>query len=168
MTMIKKIVLVSLSIFCLVGCDYTSKKVARDTLKDTSGHSYLGSSLQLVYVENPGGMLSFGSNLSVKSRLIIFRYVVSFVLVSLFAFTILKKRISNYSLVALILIISGGVGNLIDRITNEGKVIDFIILGISGFRTGIFNIADIYITIGVIALIFSEVFIKNIPEKFLS
>jgi len=42
---------------------------------------------------------------------------------------------------------------LIDRILNEGRVVDFMNMGIGSLRTGIFNIADIAITFGVIWLI---------------
>jgi signal peptidase II len=53
----------------------------------------------------------------------------------------------------LILILSGGLGNLLDRISNSGKVIDFIRLELPGISTGIFNIADFYVTIGFIMLV---------------
>jgi len=165
---VKKILLVSLSVFCLVGCDYTSKKIAKDSLKDISVHSYLGGNLKFVYVENPGGMLSFGSDLPVKSRLIIFQLLVSLLLVSLFVYTILMQRIKKWSLIALILILSGGIGNLLDRITNEGRVVDFMMMGIYSFRTGIFNIADVYITFGVLVLILSEIFLKDHSAKIAS
>jgi signal peptidase II len=62
------------------------------------------------------------------------------------------------------LIISGGIGNLLDRVFNQGKVIDFIILSIGNIHTGIFNIADFYITSGVLLLIIFELFTK-IPSS---
>ena len=39
-------------------------------------------------------------------------------------------------------ILSGGIGNLIDRVVNNGLVIDFINPGVGSVRTGIFNVAD--------------------------
>ncbi|MBK7632533.1 MAG: signal peptidase II [Ignavibacteriales bacterium] len=53
----------------------------------------------------------------------------------------------------LIFIISGGVGNLIDRIFNNGTVIDFIRLRLPLIESGIFNIADFYVTFGFIFLL---------------
>lgn len=43
--------------------------------------------------------------------------------------------------IALSLVIGGGIGNLIDRIFNEGRVIDFMNIGIGPVRTRVFNIA---------------------------
>jgi signal peptidase II len=51
------------------------------------------------------------------------------------------------------LIIGGGFGNLLDRFLNDGAVIDFMNLGLGWLRTGIFNVADMAITGGVIFLL---------------
>jgi signal peptidase II len=56
-------------------------------------------------------------------------------------------------LTGLALATSGGIGNLIDRITNEGRVIDFVSVGIGPVRTGIFNVADMAIMAGVVLLL---------------
>jgi len=48
---------------------------------------------------------------------------------------------------------SGGLGNLLDRIMNDGRVIDFMNLGIGTLRTAIFNVADVCITTGVVLLL---------------
>ena len=59
-----------------------------------------------------------------------------------------------------ILILGGALGNLFDRIFYKA-VPDFIDLHINNFHWFIFNIADIFITIGVICLILVEIFIKK-------
>jgi signal peptidase II len=46
------------------------------------------------------------------------------------------------------LIVAGGLGNLIDRITRGGRVSDFLNLGIGPVRTGVFNLADLVLMIG--------------------
>jgi len=47
------------------------------------------------------------------------------------------------------LILAGGIGNLIDRVSQQGLVTDFMNVGIGPvFRTGIFNVADMAITAG--------------------
>lgn len=58
------------------------------------------------------------------------------------------------TVVAWSLVLSGGLGNLVDRIINDGRVIDFMNIGIGSLRTGIFNVADVCITVGVVVLIF--------------
>ncbi len=58
------------------------------------------------------------------------------------------------TVVARSLVLSGGLGNLVDRIINDGRVIDFMNIGIGSLRTGIFNVADVCITVGVVVLVF--------------
>ena len=65
---------------------------------------------------------------------------------------------------AVALLFAGGVGNLIDRVTSGGSVVDFINLGIGPVRTGIFNIADVAITVGVLVLL-SAALRRNRPTS---
>jgi len=51
------------------------------------------------------------------------------------------------------LIISGGIGNIIDRILFDRHVSDFMILSFKGLHTGVFNFADVYVTVGAILLL---------------
>lgn len=55
-------------------------------------------------------------------------------------------------IISLSLLLGGGVGNLIDRVFNEGRVIDFMNIGIGSLRTGVFNVADIAISCGAVWL----------------
>jgi signal peptidase II len=58
---------------------------------------------------------------------------------------------SRTQVVGLALITSGGLGNLIDRLLNEGAVVDFIVLGRDGLiHTGVFNVADVAILAGIL------------------
>lgn len=45
------------------------------------------------------------------------------------------------------------MGNLIDRVFQDGQVIDFLHLGVGTLRTGIFNVADVAITCGAMMLV---------------
>jgi len=65
---------------------------------------------------------------------------------------------------SLILILGGALGNFYDRIA-YGAVPDFIDFHVNGFHWFIFNIADIFISIGVFALILIEIFDKKNYEK---
>ncbi|MGC4095906.1 MAG: signal peptidase II [Nitrospira sp.] len=67
--------------------------------------------------------------------------------------------------IAWILILSGGAGNLLDRVLHDGHVIDFMNLGIGSLRTGIFNVADVYITTGVLLLIIRSLRTPLIPVR---
>ena len=65
---------------------------------------------------------------------------------------------------SLMLILGGALGNFYDRIA-YGAVPDFIDFHVNGFHWFIFNIADIFISIGVFALIVLEIFDKKEYEK---
>ena len=54
--------------------------------------------------------------------------------------------------VALALILAGGVGNLIDRLRFVGRVTDFLYLSAGPLHTGVFNVADMAITLGILWL----------------
>lgn len=63
------------------------------------------------------------------------------------------KQMPPLSAAAWSLVLSGGIGNLLDRVLHDGRVIDFMNVGIGSLRTGIFNMADVCITIGVSLLV---------------
>lgn len=56
--------------------------------------------------------------------------------------------LSSFAVASSALIIGGGLSNLIDRIINQGAVIDFMNIGVGSLRTGIFNVADVAIMVG--------------------
>ena len=58
------------------------------------------------------------------------------------------------------MILGGSIGNLYDRIYYSA-VPDFIDLNYNGYHWFVFNVADIFITIGILALIFFEIFKKK-------
>jgi signal peptidase II len=165
MNLFTRVILIIFCISCLVGCDITTKQIAQNQLKGQPLQAYLGNVVQLIYVENPGGMLSFGYNLSGGLRFIIFQVFISVVLILLFIYILFKKDLKTFQTAAFILFMSGGIGNLIDRFTNDGKVIDFIILRANGLHTGVFNIADFYITTGVAILIIFNFIPTKSPAK---
>ena len=80
-------------------------------------------------------------------------------------FVILLMIINNYGfkMYSLLMIFGGAIGNLYDRIFFKA-VPDFIDFHIGEFHWFIFNIADIFITLGVIFMIFQE-FIDNNTKK---
>lgn len=59
------------------------------------------------------------------------------------------RGLSRRQVIALSLIASGGIGNWIDRLTNDGRVTDFLNVGIGNLRTGVFNVADMVLMAGV-------------------
>lgn len=102
--------------------------------------------LDFTYTKNTGAAFGIGSNN------IFFIILVNIVILG-FIIKFLKERKEDVDfkiLVSLILILSGGIGNLIDRIF-RGYVIDFVDVNFFDFPK--FNVADISITFGIIILI---------------
>jgi signal peptidase II len=62
---------------------------------------------------------------------------------------------NTYQTVGAALICSGGLGNLIDRLTHGGYVTDFLNVGIGPLRTGIFNVADFVLLVGLGIIVLS-------------
>ena len=166
MNMIRKILIIGVSVFILAGCDRASKKIAQSELKDKTIQSHLGGSLQFFYIENSGGMLSFGSELGEKTKFILFQVAVPLILFLLFLYAITKKGLNKWETAALIFFISGGMGNVIDRFLNHGKVTDFIMLGIFDYYTGVFNLADFYVFLGLLLLLISKLPVRKRIEDF--
>ena len=114
--------------------------------------------LNLTYIENTGGAFGIGSNN------ILFFIIVNIVIISLVIRFIIsgKNEINDLVLISLGLIISGGIGNLIDRIF-RGFVIDYIDIN-PWVKYPIFNFADICIFIGCIIIIINLI-INVIKER---
>jgi signal peptidase II len=152
----KRAVVVLICIFCFVGCDQSAKRFVKNEFETSSIQSYAGGLIRLVYVENPGAMLSFGAKLPNTVRFLVFIIGISVVLTSFVIYIIVSKKENFIKELSLILIVSGGLGNLTDRIFNNGKVIDFLIIGIGGLNTAVFNLADVFITLGTLLFLFSK------------
>ena len=67
--------------------------------------------------------------------------------------------------VACALLLGGAIGNLIDRVRFDGLVIDFMNLGVGPLRTGIFNVADVAITVGAVLLVLPQFAPKPPPDS---
>ena len=95
-----------------------------------------------------------GDSLSSPTRFMIFTLLVFAMMLVLMILLHLKK-FTRQEAWAYSLVFAGGIGNLIDRaFRTEGKVIDFMNMGIGSLRTGIFNVADMAIMAGLILLLF--------------
>lgn len=136
-----------------IGFDQATKITAKDHLALLQSISYLSDFIRLQYAENAGAFLSLGGSWSQGIRFWILTVSVGIFLCGLLGFMVIKPRDSLKEHVGFALILGGGFGNLIDRIFNHGIVIDFLNLGIGNIRTGIFNVADVLIILGLAALL---------------
>jgi signal peptidase II len=147
-------VLIIVLLVTCVGCDRITKDLAQRHLAAQSPFSWFQNTARLEYAENTGAFLSAGAGLSRESRTILFQFLPGTFLLGLFLFLWRSGDGSVVWLVGWCLVLSGGIGNLWDRIIHDGRVIDFVNIGLGSLRTGIFNVADLCITIGVVLLLF--------------
>ena len=123
---------------------------------------YLTSYLNLYLIWNKGiafGLLSMNESIVYNIITLIIGIIIVVILFMLW-------RNDNIQRYFLVLIVGGALGNLYDRLTYKA-VPDFIDLHFNGFHWFIFNVADIFITVGVLCLILVELFYNNkiINEK---
>ena len=142
-----------------IAVDQYTKHLARTTLALSAPHRF--SILTLLYAENSGAFLSLGANLPPQTRSLIFSGVVAAALaVGLYA--LMTNRIGSAAdSIAVAFILGGGIGNLIDRVFRGGRVSDFLFMALGPLHTGVFNVADIAITGGVIWLLISWLLAKR-------
>ena len=135
-----------------VGCDQATKKYAIDNFKGQPPISFLGDTFRIQYAENPGAFLSLMADLPPEVRFWVLTVANSFVMLLVAGYFLTASDVDRPTLLALSLIVSGGVGNLIDRVRFD-VVIDFMNMGIGPLRTGVFNVADMAITGGFLLLL---------------
>ena len=142
--------MVLVAVFC-VGCDQASKRVAAEVLKGTETLSFLGDVFRLTYAENRGAFLGLGGGWPEPVRWLVFTGAALAVVAASLGWVVSQLRRPQHNVLAvwaMLLIAAGGMGNLVDRIIREGHVIDFMNLGLGPVRTGIFNVADVQIMVG--------------------
>jgi signal peptidase II len=157
-------VLYSAVVIATIALDLWTKQLAIALIKRPTEH--FGGILTLLLTENTGAFLGLGSNLSPTVRTLLFTVAVGAVLIGV-AFALVTNRFDRTSdSIAASFILGGGIANLYERIVNQGGVTDFLYLEAGPLHTGVFNVADIAITFGVIWLFISALLPqKKAPEK---
>ena len=135
-----------------IGCDQLTKQIATQQLRGSPSLSFLGDTVRLHYTENRGAFLGLGNRLSPQLRFWILTVATAVLLVGLSVFLMLQWNTASASFIALSFVLAGGIGNMLDRVFHDGRVIDFLNLGLGPLRTGVFNVADVAITGGIVVL----------------
>tara|TARA_Y100000996_G_scaffold95102_1_gene67781 strand:+ start:23 stop:517 length:495 start_codon:yes stop_codon:yes gene_type:complete len=143
----------TLIVFIIFFLDRISKSIVINFNQNSlSDELYSSKFLNIQLVWNKGiafGLFSFDQNSLYNLLTILISLIVLVILYLIFK----SKGIAKY---ALLMIFSGALGNLYDRILYKA-VPDFIDVHINGYHWFIFNISDIFISIGVIIMIFFEI-----------
>jgi len=148
-----------------VGCDQATKAIAKQYLAPAALLSFAGDTFRLQYAENSGAFLSLGASLPEPWRHLVFTVLVGIFLLGLLGYLLISRSLPPAAIICLSLVFAGGISNLIDRIAYDGRVIDFLNLGIGPLRTGIFNLADMAITFGALFLVFQSFRQKETVER---
>lgn len=146
----KRVVLIIefIAVVILIVLDRLSKIWAVSSLKDSEGIELINGVLKFYYLPNGNTGAAFG----IFEGQLILLIVVTLLVVSLLVYFLVKIPFeSKFRLlhICFILIIAGGIGNLIDRIFNR-YVVDFIYFYLINFP--IFNVADCFVSVSTIVL----------------
>jgi len=126
--------------------DQLSKTAIMAMMTRGESISVIGDYFRLTYIRNPGAAFSMNLGGPVVHTLISFIALAA--LVWLFRSTPAHDRLAR---VALILVLGGALGNIVDRIRFR-EVVDFLDFGLGSLRWPVFNFADSCVTVGVILL----------------
>ena len=146
-----------LSILIIFAIDRLSKfYVIYLSQKNFSPEIFKSAYLNIILIWNDG--IAFGL-FSLKESFY-YNLITSLIVIIILILFYLIYISKNFKKFSYILVTGGALGNVFDRIFYK-SVPDFFDLHFNGFHWFIFNIADIFITIGVICLIYDEIFIEK-------
>ena len=134
----------------------TKLYVISENLKSLSAELFESKYLNIFLIWNEGvafGLLSFNESFGYNLVTIIIAIVIIILIVML-----LNSK--KFKRLALLCVISGAIGNFYDRVVFNA-VPDFIDFHIGEFHWFIFNIADIFITVGILLLLIVDIFFKK-------
>ena len=139
----------------LFGIDQGTKLFVKSTYLLYSSTPLIGEYVKITHVQNPG--IIFGLEIGFPYILITFFTLCA---ISYLIFLIIRTS-SNYR-IAYLSILGGALGNFYDRLlvmfSFQHGVVDFIDIGINGYRWYIFNFADIFISCGAVIILYLELF----------
>jgi signal peptidase II len=137
-----------LLLFFTIITDQFTKLLAVKLFEVYNETTFSPNLFQFTLIKNYSGFLGIVNIFPDNIRFFLLNICVSFLLVGCLVYIFWSKnRPSCYS-TPLVFVVGGGISNLVDRLLYDGGVIDFLSIGAGSFRTGIFNLADVYILAG--------------------
>lgn len=153
-----------LSTICLLMLDQFTKYLALTYLKNGNSMILIPGVFQLHYLENRGA--AFGMMQGMKTWFVIGTILLLGIIIVLYLRSSMEKKY-RWTRLVMILLASGAIGNLIDRLRLD-YVVDFLYFELINFP--VFNVADIYVSCGTVLLILLGLFYYKEEdfEKFFS
>jgi signal peptidase II len=147
-----------------IAIDQISKIWVRANVEPFSEASIIGDIFSLHNVENTGAFLGMGSDLNPTLKILLLLILPVIVLGLVVVHIIRDKSIDKLSLIGFCCIIGGGLANVYDRFA-YGSVTDFLHIDLGGkLRTGIFNIADMSVSTGMILILVASFIYRKHKE----
>lgn len=157
---VKRLPLIVAVLLSNMALDQWTKLIATEAFKGKPTRQYLGDTFRFTWATNEGAFLSLGANLPDGLRYWVLTVAVGGLLLGILYFAVMGKGLTAMPVAGYALIAAGGLSNWVDRARFDGKVVDFMNLGLGSLRTGIFNVADLQILVGI-----GLVLLAGNPEK---
>ena len=144
-------------VLSIIVLDQWSKNLAITLLREYERSDFL-SFLDFILIYNKGiafSLFDFQSGMQTLPLIII-----TFIAIAFFIFLLVRNEWSKIEEIGILLIIGGAIGNFIDRVT-QGSVTDFILVYYNDFYFPAFNLADSFITFGIVILLITELLKKK-------
>jgi len=144
-------------VLSIIVLDQWSKDLVISWLGEYERSNFL-SFLDFILIYNKGiafSLFDFQSGMQTLPLIII-----TFIAIAFFIFLLVRNEWSKIEEIGILLIIGGAIGNFIDRVT-QGSVTDFILVYYNDFYFPAFNLADSFITVGIIVLLITELLKKK-------
>ena len=138
-----------------IAADQISKFWIRAVIKKNTSSPIIGDYFTLRNVENDGAFLGMGGDLNPTLKLFLLLIIPAGVLLFVLFYMFKEKTMDKLSLIGFSCVVGGGIANVFDRFV-YGSVTDFLFIDLGFVRTGIFNIADLSVTTGMILILWAS------------
>jgi signal peptidase II len=147
----------------VIGADRISKIYVRDHVHFSLITTVIKNFMTITRVENTGAFLSLGDSLPNPWHFILLSALPAAALIWGLLYVLLKRGLTVLNQTGIIVILAGGIGNLYDRAV-YGSVTDFVHMNFGLFETGVFNVADVAIMVGV-GILLLNAFLREREQK---
>ncbi len=151
-----RVFLVLLLVAMNISCDQITKQEVRLRITENQIIEVISSNFILTKVENTGAALSLGENLPPFFKILLLQILPILILLGILGYIASRLNLPKIQVIAFSFIVGGGIGNIIDRIRFD-SVTDFMYLEIGQLHTGIFNMADVSVTLGTILILINSI-----------